>query len=488
MRLPTILVFVLSISFLSGCVSKLSEKISSPATPPSSGEIWKPTKPEEQKPVALPTVTVPAEYQNKESWSLEELIDLALLTNNSTKTTWYLARAAAAEAQSKKGAYYPSVDAAVETTRIRGSAVGGLFSFSQTSTDPYIALNWILFDFGRRRADVDEARQTLYATNWNHNSAIQNVVLQVEQAYYAYLGSQALLLAQEATVKSAQTNLDAAEQRHNAGVATIADVLQARTALSQAQLSVDTTKGSIEIRKAVLAVAIGAPLAIIRTLKIVDELPSEIPVDQSSKHVEDLIRDAFAKRPDLAAARAQVLAAQAHIKKTEAERYPTIDFNINADRLYYLDTSNGSNNYLATLGIRFPLFNGFSRQYDILQAKAEAEAARTSLATLQQQVGLQVWTSFYNLNTATQKITTTRSLLDSAQQSYDVALGRYQEGVGSILDLLTAQTALEDARAEDVVTRTEWFLSVAQLARDTGTLGMAMNQSEAAPQTQPKEK
>ena len=314
------------------------------------------------------------------------------------------------------------------------------------------------------------------------------MVLQVEQAYYAYLGSQALLLAQEATVKSAQTNLDAAEQRHNAGVATIADVLQARTALSQAQLSVDTTKGSIEIRKAVLAVAIGAPIAIIKTLKIVDELPSEIPADQSSKHVEDLILDAFAKRPDLAAARAQVLAAQAHVKKTEAERYPSIDFNVNADRLYYLDTLNGSNNYLATLGIRFPLFNGFSRQYDILQAKAEAEAARTDLASLQQQVGLQVWTSFYNLNTATQKITTTRSLLDSAQQSYDVALGRYQEGVGSILDLLTAQTALEDARAEDVVTRTEWFLSVAQLARDTGTLGMAMNQSEAAPQTQPKEK
>ena len=67
MRLPTILVFVLSISFLSGCASKLSEKISSPATPPSSGEVWKPTKPEEQKPVTLPTVTVPAEYRIKKA-------------------------------------------------------------------------------------------------------------------------------------------------------------------------------------------------------------------------------------------------------------------------------------------------------------------------------------------------------------------------------------------------------------------------------------
>jgi outer membrane protein len=148
---------------------------------------------------------------------------------------------------------------------------------------------------------------------------------------------------------------------------------------------------------------------------------------------------------------------------------------------------NGANNYLATLSIQFPLFNGFSRQYDVLQAKNEAEAARTSLASLQQQVGLQVWTSYFNLNTATQKIKTTRSLLESAQQSYDVALGRYQEGVGNILDLLTAQSALEEARAEDVVTRTQWFLAVAQLAHDTGTLESAVNQSGNPPKTDQKE-
>lgn len=488
MRTHFILIVLFALCALTGCASKLSEKISAPVTPATSGAFWKPTKSEEQKPVQLPTLSLPPEYTEKATWSLTELIDLALLTNNLTKTTWFQARAAAAEAESKKGPYYPSIDLSVESTRIHGSAVGGLFSFDQSSTRPYLELNWILFDFGRTKSDVEEAKQFLYAANWNHNAALQNVILQVEQAYYQYLGARALLQAQLSTVKSAQTNLDAADQRHEAGVATIADVLQARTALSQAQLNVDQTTGTIQILRGVLAVAIGAPPSILQKLEIVDELPTDLPLDQTSEKVEALIQDAFAKRPDLAAARSSVLAAQANVKKTQAERYPSLELGANADRLYYLDTLNGSNNYLVTLAIRFPLFNGFSRQYDVLQAKAEAEAARTSLASLQQQVGLQVWTSYFNLNTATQKIKTTRSLLDSAQQSYDVALGRYQEGVGSILDLLTAQSALEDARAEDVVTRTEWFLAVAQLARDTGTLGMAVSQSGNLPNADMKEK
>src|SRR5205085_545894 len=131
-----------------------------------------------------------------------------------------------------------------------------------------------------------------------------------------------------------------------------------------------------------------------------------------------------------------------------------------------------SNNYTLSLGVRVPIFNGFSHQYDTLQARLEAEEAKTQVQTLQQQVGLQVWTSYFNLNTAAQKIKTAQSLMQSAQQSYDVATGRYKEGVGTLLDLLTAQTALEQARAEEVQARTDWFLNLAQLAHDTGTLGV----------------
>ena len=86
---------------------------------------------------------------------------------------------------------------------------------------------------------------------------------------------------------------------------------------------------------------------------------------------------------------------------------------------------------------------------------------------------LEVWTSYYNLKTAEQRVRTSEDLLQSATESYQVALGRYRAGVGSILDLLSAQSALEGARAQRVQAKSDWFVSLAQLAHDTGTLNLS---------------
>jgi outer membrane protein TolC len=68
-------------------------------------------------------------------------------------------------------------------------------------------------------------------------------------------------------------------------------------------------------------------------------------------------------------------------------------------------------------------------------------------------------------------VSTSAELLTSATRSEEVARGRYGEGVGTVLDLLTAQTALADARAQAVLARWSWYASLAQLSRDTGVLG-----------------
>ena len=81
-----------------------------------------------------------------------------------------------------------------------------------------------------------------------------------------------------------------------------------------------------------------------------------------------------------------------------------------------------------------------------------------------------MYTSYYALRTAAQRVTTSQTLLSTATQSEQVARGRYAEGVGNIRDVLLAQTALADARAQAVTARWTWFASLAQLARDAGAL------------------
>ena len=84
-------------------------------------------------------------------------------------------------------------------------------------------------------------------------------MLQIQVAYFQYLANRVLLGAQRTTLAEAQANLEAAEERRRVGLATIADVLQARTAASQAQLDLQSTEGNLQTTRGALALALGLP-------------------------------------------------------------------------------------------------------------------------------------------------------------------------------------------------------------------------------------
>jgi len=449
---------------LVSCAGRTPAPIESPATS------WKPA-PSEIKGVQGTAATLSAELQNRKDWTLPQLIDIALKTNNETRITWFQARAAAADFESKKGPLYPSVDLAADLTKTHGSAIGGLFSYDQNTSSPGVAISYVLFDFGKRKADIEEYRQALLAADWTHNAAIQNVILQVEQAYYQFVNAKALLKAEQQSVDLAKTNVEAAQERHLAGVATIADELQAKSALAQAQLSVNDTSGTIQVLRGVLAVLIGVP-ATGADLDVVESIPERPQLDQMNLVIETLIKQAMLARPELQASRSQALEQQAKADSKHAERFPSIGAVGNANRLYYFDPSNSATVYGASIAIQFNLFDGFTKKYEELREREFTEASKSQVAQLQQAAGLEVWTNYYTLQTATERIKTAEAFLDNAQQSYDVAQGRYREGVGSILDLLAAQNALLNANAQNVQARTDWYLSLARLSYATGTLGL----------------
>jgi outer membrane protein len=413
---------------------------------------------------AKPTV-IPADLPHE--LKLEDVLAVALQNNPRTRESWLRAKAAEAALGSERGDYFPQLDltGSVALTRVEnkdGDAV------SQTTFGPNLILTYLLFDSGGRAARVEQARQTLIATDFEHNQVIQDVILRVQQAYYQYLDAKALLDAQSSTLKERQASLDAAEARHNAGVSTIADVLQARTALSQAKLTYDTIAGQMRTIEGELATAMGVRPTSDFSLGV---LPAVDTTDAVSAAIEELIQRAQTERPELAAARAEAERARAHIKEVRAEGLPQITAAASTGATFFGASGNPAEPYSAIIGIRFPLFTGWRNTYDIREAQYNAQLAQEEVIDLQQQVALDVWTSYFAVQTAKQRLATTRDLLASAQQSADVARARYREGVGTIVDVLTAEAALESARAQEVQSRTDWFLSLAQLAHDTGRLG-----------------
>jgi outer membrane protein TolC len=203
--------------------------------------------------------------------------------------------------------------------------------------------------------------------------------------------------------------------------------------------------------------------------EVSDTLPESIPFEAAARQVDLCIKDAEGKRPDLAALRAQVLAAEAGVRKARSTFFPGFSLSGNIGRIYYRDHPVSNPFYSISVSVNLPFLFGL-QEYAVLAAKAETEAARDQMTALGRGIELQVWTSYFGLKTSEQKIRTARDLLASAQASYDVALGRYKEGVGSILDLLAAQTVLENARVELVQAKSDWFLALVQFTHDTGTL------------------
>jgi len=443
---------------LAGCVSSRSV-----GTSDSPAKSW--TPPANVTPASPPAAAaLPAGVEPGATLSLPQIIDVALRNNPQTRIAWLNARAAEAGIGVAQSTFYPEVDLDAGLTRVHAASAGG--QSTATVFGPSLTLNYLLFDFGGRAAEVEQARQTLIAADFLHNQAIQDVILRVEQAYYGFLDAKALLAAQDATIKERQTSLDSAEARHNSGVATIADVLQARTALSQAQLTRETFAGSVRTFEGEIATAMGLPAAAHFEF---GELPSQVPSTEVTNAVETLIGQAVQQRPDLAASRAEAERARARVTEVRSSYLPALTATSSLGETFF-GTSIHQTPYSAGLAVRWPVFTGFRNTYDVRQAQTQADIARESVRNGEQQVMLQVWTSYYALQTATQRLATSRDLLASARQSADVAQSRYRAGVGSILDVLTAEAALENARAQEVQARADWFLSVAQLSHDAGTL------------------
>jgi len=444
-----------------------------PAAPPSPNVPWAvpagAIKPEPLVSAATALAVPPDLEQRIQQLSLADVVDLALRNNPATRASWAQARASADLLGSARGQYYPAIDGVATLSRTKSPATGTRSAGQRTEYGPTITLNYLLLDFGGRSGSVERARQTLFAASLSHNATLQNTVLQAESAYFTYMATLALLGAERSAIAEAQANLTAAQQRFKVGLATIADVLQAKTALSQEQLNLETIEGNLQAARGGLAAALGLPANLPFDLA---PLPSAIPVGAISQSVDSVINEALRNRPDLAAARAQAAAAAADIRVARSAELPSLTLGSNAARTYSRPPTFAGPSYGITVGLQIPIFNGFSRQYDVAAARAQAEAISALADQTRQQVVTQVFVSYYALQTAEHRVATADDLLASAQQSVQVAAGRYREGVGSIIDLLTAQTALANARAQQVQSRWQWYSSLAQLARDAGVLGV----------------
>jgi TolC family type I secretion outer membrane protein len=414
--------------------------------------------------VALP----PEVAARSDALSLGDVVDVALRNNPQTQLSWAQARAGAAQYGAASASYLPTVDASVNSAYSQttvGQTLGG--TGTRRSITPAATLSYLLFDFGGRSGTVAAARAAAVALDLTHNATLQNVALQVESAYFNYQAQRGLVAAFQLSVAEADTNLASARQRNRAGVATIADVLQAETLLAQAQLDLETAQGNFAVARGTLATAMGLPANARYGLAPTNDT---IPVALAAADVDTLINRALANRPDLAAARVQIEQAQAEVRVARSAELPSVSLGSTFSHPYSSQPNASGYTYGLTLGVAIPIFN-LARPYNVMAARAQVDVSSARAGLLRTQVAQEVYSSYFQLQTATQRVRTSDVLLASATRSEEAARARYRGGVGTILDLVTAQAALANARAQQAQSRWIWANALAQLTRDVGVLG-----------------
>lgn len=507
---------------MTACASLGVPKIDGvPGAPPNPSTPW--TAPPETRTPPLPA-GVPVSPQATDALhadsattgslhlAMADVVDLALRNNPATQLSWANALAGADMYGSARGALYPDINGnlslsnsgsstgggggtslgggnttgtgtgtGIDTTGggSRSSSTGSTGSFGGTSTrtelQPSISLSYLVFDFGGRAGTIEAAKQRAIATNLTHNATVNDVVLQVESSVFSYLTTLALRDAQVTAVSEARADTAATEARLRVGVGTLGDVLQARTALAQARVQLETLEGDLLTARGNLAIAMGLPAN--TRFDIPDVRAPDSVVDVAAS-VDTLIGRAITLRPDLASIQAQANALAAEIRVARSAGYPALTLSSTASYVRTLQTNIGSasnlsgHSYSLLLGLQIPIFNGFSREYEVRVARDEYTAGLAQVTSTRQQITVQVFTSYAALRAATQRVAAAVELLASASQSADVAAGQYREGVGTIVDVLLARSALEQARAEEIQARWEWQTALAQLAHDVGSIDL----------------
>ncbi len=403
------------------------------------------------------------------SLTLPVAIDLALCRNPTTRSAWAAARQQSAALGQAESAYLPSLGVTGSESRYYGEhadITGEIVSTPQTARDAALTLSWTLYDFGGRGGRIKSARRLLDATTATLSSVSQQTVFNVVQSFYGVVAADASLLAAQTTEAAGENSLKVARALREGGAGTQADVLQAETAFDQAVLTRVQADATAKSARGTLAVLIG--LRADQPLKLEAEpVPARVPA--LTARMADLMAQAVRQRPDLAAALAQRDSAEANVTVARAAGRPSISIQAGHS---LADTTGVPNQNYSQVGIyvTVPIFTGYNVAYGVRQAQAALEASEANADQVRLGVSLGVWNAYYSLESSNQQLAVTSGLIKTAEENSQVAIGRYRAGVGTIVDVLTAQAGAALARQTRISAEFGWQVARTQLALALGRL------------------
>lgn len=346
---------------------------------------------------------------------------------------------------------------------------------STTASETFISqalFTMTLYNFGRREGTVQAARETLGAEQQNYATTVQDTALAIKTAYYNYLATQAFVNVAKGTLRNRELLVRQARGFFEVGTRAKIDVARAEANLYNAQAGLIAAENGVKIAWVTLRNAMGSP-----------RLPEQ-PVAEDTPEVELSMNLAGARniayeaRTELKSFESQRRASDQLIATARRGHLPELNFDATYGRR---NTSGDGGNtfplqpaWFVGLVLNIPIFDGFRTTQRVEETLHNYYNVKAQEEDRRQLIALEVEQSYLRVVETQERIKATASAATAAKENLDLAQGRYQVGVGSIIEVTDAETLYTEAQINYVRTIYEYKIADAQLARAMGDTRVAV--------------
>ena len=411
-------------------------------------------------------MTLTKQATDPNALSLDQAVLMALDNHPNVRAARERIGAQQAVLGQQMAAYYPTISMSnfYQTSTQSGTTTG----VTDGANDTFLSrasFNMTLYNFGKREGTVQAARETLDATGYNYKTTVDSVVFGVKQAYYAYLQARAIVRVREETVASRDLLVKQARGFYEVGTRARIDVVRAESNLYSAQADLIAAQNAVKVAWVTLKNAIGLRELVERPL-VEDVTMATLPYT-----LDEAREIAYNVRPELKSFEAQRRAQDQNIATARRGHLPDIIFDSNYRRS---NSSAGESTFplpgawQVQLSLNIPIFDGFRTTNRVEEALRNYYVIRGQEEQQRQQVALDVEQSYLRVVELGERIKANEAAANAAKENLALANGRYQVGVGSIIEVTDAQTLYTDAQTTYIRAIYDYKIADAQLIRAIG--------------------
>lgn len=399
----------------------------------------------------------PLYAQELKTLSLQECIDIALKKNPDILASKYTVEKSFFKIGEARSGYFPEIDLSLGYQRTYQEGKTGEEYSKQYSGQ--ISLTQTLFDFGKTSKQVEVQQELYKSTQWQDKDTVLQIIYNVKEAYFSVLKAKKQKETALEVIRQSKRHLDLAKGFYEVGLKPKIEVTKAEVELSNATLNLITADKQLSQALLNLKVAMGAV-----DMQDFDIKQEEYAVRKLDE--KELLNVAIERNTQLQAIKFNKQASISTEELVKKEYMPK--FTGSASYGYLNEDFPLDKKWTLFLQMSLPLFSGWSTTYKLKQAKADTTYYVYKEDSLRQQITSQIKNLFVQLKEASQKIETLKIALKQAKENLDLAMGRYEVGIGSSIEVVDAIVLYEQTNTQYWQAVYDYNVTYAQIQKTAG--------------------